>query len=66
MRVIIRPDARLGTATSAHGNRRILWRCKKSQLPRYPPRNPPYATSPPRRSAKKSAASLNSSGLVTT
>src|ERR1043165_1101220 len=42
----------------AHGISRRLCRWRKNQLPRYPPRNPPYATRPPRRSAKKLAKSI--------
>ena len=55
MRVIMSPEARLGTATSAHGRRLIRFDFRNAQLPRYPPRNPPYATSPPRRTLNMSA-----------
>jgi hypothetical protein len=66
MRVIMSPDARLGTATSAHGSSGILFFRRYHHDPTNPPRNPPYATSPPRRSANTSMGDSNSLRFVST
>ena len=53
MRVMSSPEARLGTASSAHARRRIFLGARNAQLPSRPPMNPPYATRPPLRSGEE-------------
>ncbi len=66
MRVTIRPTHSAGAAQSAHVS---MWmRCARQYtiVAMKPPRNPPYATTPPFHQATTSTTPLICSGAVTT